>query len=547
LQPLSPGRNCRFQFATYDIESKPGTWTELEMLGFYDGVSYSCFRNVADFLDHVLKPRYHGYRFFAHFGGRYDVHFIFDWLRKQEPTTRVEVYCAGSCVISMKVIIGRHYWKFVDSYRLLPKSLKTLTDDFDVLHKKLPFDQTSIEYNRHDCIGLYEVLDSFFDTFNLCSETIASHAMRVFRTKYLKKSIAQPPLEVENFVRRSYTGGRCEVYRFDKTKLNHYDVNSLYPAAMLENVPIEFLFWTKRLPKKTSEIGFYSAEINYPDSYIPILPWKSDKLYFPVGRFSGVFTSLELEKAINAGAEVKIDRGVLFHAEPVMQEYATDIYGIKIKAEQEGKRGLRYIAKILANSLYGKTAQGREHQVYLLDNGQAGVYPLPNGLCYRFDPSRACFILPHIASTITARARLALHGLMKDCKNWYSDTDCLFCKETLPTGDKIGNLKFEGSGSFEAYGLKEYQFNSKYRVKGVSRKKNAQGEEDENAFLERIRNYLDGKPIVYDRIAGFVESIRAGKQCARIVQQKKKRAMNAREKRCRIGFDTRPWNAIELT
>ncbi len=393
------------------------------MIGFFDGTKYTCFRDIKDFFDCVLHPRYHAWRFFAHFGGRYDVHFLFDWLRKFEPTTKIEVYCAGACVISMKVSIGKHYWKFCDSYRLLPKSLKTLTYDFDVPHKKLEADFMSEEYNEHDCRGLHEVLEEFFDLFDICSETIASQAMRIYRTNFLDRSVAQPGMKVEEFVRRSYTGGRCEVFRYDQAELSCFDFNSLYPYAMTFPVPIEFLFWTKRLPKKDQEIGFYRAKIDYPDCYLPVLPWKNRKLYFPVGKFEGVFTSLEIEKAIEEGADISIQEGALFWAEPIMKEYAESIYSMKLKAEKEGRKGIRYAAKTLANSLYGKTAQGRELRVYMVDEGQAGVYPLPNGLCYKIEESRAGFILPHIASTITARARIELFNLAKKAKNWYSDTD----------------------------------------------------------------------------------------------------------------------------
>jgi hypothetical protein len=487
------------------------------MVGFYDGVDYHPFYNFGDFLTFVLRKRYHGWRFFAHFGGRFDVHYVFDWLREHEPSTHLEAICSGSCVIGLVVRIGRNRWKFVDSFRLMMASLERLTYDFDVQHKKLKGRKfTDEEYNRHDCMGLYEVLDQFFDIFDICSETIATHAMRVFRSKYLKKDIYQPSREVESFIRKTYFGGRCEIYRYDARQLYKYDVNSLYPAAMLDPVPIDYLWQSRKLPDHDNHIGFYRATVTYPERYLPVLPVKVDKLYFPTGRFEGYFTSPELRQAVQDGAGLKIHSGRIFHAEPLLAEYATDIYKMKQRAEREGKLGIRWTTKFLLNSLYGKFGQRRMQKTYLTDTGEIGLFPLPDGMAFRFIHSRASHIMPHIASTITARARLIIWDYLNKIKSWYTDTDSLFSSKKVPTADGLGGLKLEGRGKFQAHRLKEYNF-----------------------------EYMQGEEISFNRMAGFLESINAGQKTVRHVKQKKKRNQ-IREKRKRIGNDTRPWDMIEL-
>ncbi len=459
----------------------------------------------------------------------------------------MEINCSGSAVISLTVHDSKHRWRFVDSYRLLPKSLATLTNDFDVKHKKLVgLDFTDRKYNEHDCRGLWEVLEIFFDSFAICSETIAAHAMRVYRTHFMKREIWQPHREIENFVRQAYAGGRCEIYRYDEAELNNYDVNSLFPCAMLEPVPVEYLFQSRELPGNSSRIGFYRATIDYPDCYLPVLPWHDEKLYFPVGKFEGTYTNMELERAMVDGAKVEISEGRVFAASPIMSDYALSLFEMKKQAEQDGLSGKRYIAKILMNSLYGKWGQRREQRCYFVDDGRIGVWPLANGIAYYEMESHAAHINPHIAATITARARLMQHALLCKARNWYTDTDSLFTDANYETGDSMGALHYEGSGKFQAYRLKEYRFNGEYKIKGLPRSKDSDAEKRKAIDFELAELYLAGKAPVQPRMAGWAESIRAGEQTVRRVWRPRKPGATM-DKRARAGqFDTRPWNVSEL-
>lgn len=532
--PLKRPRN--FPWGVYDIETKSKESLEFHCVGFYDGTEYRYFTDMGAFLDHVLAPRYDGWRFFAHFGGRFDVHYVFDWLREHEPMTPISFICAGANVIALTVFSGKRYWRFCDSYRLLPASLKTLTREFDVEHKKLEFAPLDPEYNRHDCLGLYEVLTKFFDQFGLTRETLAGYAMAAFRTRFQRYMIRPVSDDIEEFVRAGYFGGRCELFRYDRRRVNHYDVNSMYPAAMLEPVPVEYLGHTTRLPEDDNRIGFYLAEVHYPDVYLPVLPvLHQNRLFFPTGGFRGLFSSIELRRAIMHGAAVRILNGVLFHADRFLEPYARELYSIKVRAEKDGNPALRYIAKIMLNSLYGKFGQNRVQRVYMLDDGSPGLYPLPGGLAWRHERSNAPHIMPHIAATITARARARLHAMLEDAGSvWYTDTDSIFTDRQLPVGDGIGALHCEGAGVFCGYRAKEYEYDGRIKVKGVPREDQA-----------LAAAYLRQETISYERMAGLPESVARGNRAVRRVITK--RTMRpGRDKRCRIGDDSRPWRFSEL-
>jgi hypothetical protein len=249
-------------------------------VGCFDGEHYSNFLRWEDFLNYVTQPKYAGLRWFSHNGGRYDSNALFDWLRANRPDMPFSFYCQGSAVVSLTLGQGESHWRFCDSYRLLDASLALLTQEFDVEHKKGKLSEAAkgsfadeITYNRNDCMGLYEVLTKFFDVFGAMAETVASFALQVFRLKFLKKTIYKTTRKVEDFIRRSYFGGRCEVYRWDGAELNKYDINSLYPSVMRESVPVEYSGFTREIPPDDNEsMGFYEADIDYPEVYLPALP-----------------------------------------------------------------------------------------------------------------------------------------------------------------------------------------------------------------------------------------------------------------------------------
>lgn len=531
------------------------------MIGFYDGTDYSCFKDLDAFFDEVLREKYSGWRIFAHFGGRFDIHYLFDYIRAKMPHTVFDFYCAGSAVISFTITQGNHWWKFTDSYRLMPASLKKLTHEFDVKHKKMDADFTSWEYNRHDCIGLYEVLTMLFDAHQgVCSETIASHAMRVFRSQYQQRSIMIPPLDIEEDVRACYFGGRTEVFRNDSATVNHYDINSLYPSAMQGPLPTEYMCRTRQLPDNDDKIGFYLADVDLPEVYVPPLPYRLEKLYFPVGNIKdGHFTSMELRQAIRDGASVNIKSGILFLAEPILAEFVSDIHAMKQKAARAGDAATKYICKLLLNSLYGKWGQNRIRKAYCFDSGEthhisgAPLWPLENapGIAWYQVNSMASHIMPHISAAIVARARLTTLGHLRapaqsGGRIWYTDTDSLFTDVKIPTGDNIGQMVYEGKGVFRAYGVKEYRFKRKYKIKGLSLIKTDPRTGKKTEDMDIARRYLNDEIITQERMAGFMESVRKGLPTVRRVKVTRQ-MRHPRPKRASDGADTRPWNIKELT
>lgn len=550
LTPLKGDKT--FSFGTWDVEA--ADWWHLEMIGCWDGTEFFYFRKIEEFIRHILQHKYRGYRWFAHFGGRYDMNFIFDWLREKRRDVKVSFYCSGAMVLQMSLRYRGMTAKLCDSYRLFGvrddsvrrdnqtgASLRALGIAFDVAHKKTEIDYTAIvfgpqliEYNAQDCRCLYEVIERFFEETGVHSETFASHALRVWRKDFLEQTIWKPHDEILDFIRRGYHGGRVEVYKRTSPDLTCYDVNSMYPSVMMHPQPVEYIGESHRL-LDGDEFGFVECIIDLPECYIPSLPIMKDKLYFPVGRLQGVWSSREVLEAERRGAKIqKIIRAVYFKTAPIFRSYIEKLH----KMKQTAKEPTRTIAKLLMNSLYGKFGQSPTKKVYYTESeAPDGSIPiiLPNGVPSGFATfdrtSRSAYLLPHLASAVTSRARLVLLDQLHD-SIYYCDTDSVFTSHTMKTGPGLGEWSEVGRGAATFIQPKLYHFAGKWKSKGLDKE-------------QSIDDFVAGNPNLIHRARSIKEALREGSaSCAHVHIEKRLRETHP--KRSWTGDDTRPWDMGEL-
>ena len=542
LRPLSGSMS--FQYGTWDVEAKD--WWHLVMLGAYDGTTYTYFRGVDGFINFILQKRYSYWRWFAHYGGRYDLNFLFDHIRQHRPDLKVSFYCAGSSVVQMTIRKRNRskncVAKLCDSYRLLPRSLRDLCQAFSTKTQKgvvdfenIRFSPALVDYNEADVVALHQVLASFFESTGIRSETFASHALRLFRKEFLKiDAIWKPNPRVSHLARLSYKGGRVEVFKRKAPRCQVYDVNSMYPFVMLSPVPITYIAESTNLSE--AYFGFVKATVYWPDVYAPSLPTTFDKLYFPVGEFTGVWTTVELFNAMEQGLQVqKVHKAYYFGTDCIFDGYVKALYKLKKSSDM----AQRTIAKFLLNSHYGKFGQNPTKKVYVTEqDGPKGSYPIlkpdgkPSGFSYYERTSNAAYLLPHIAAAITSRARVHLSEKINE-QSLYCDTDSIFTTETLETGDGIGEWGYVGRGEAEFYQAKLYKFMGKWKAKGLN-------------LEQDIDSYVEGGVNIGQRHRSIKEAMRTGLPACGTVDIEK-RIGSGRAKRKWDGTnDTRPWNYKEL-
>jgi hypothetical protein len=120
--------------------------------------------------------------------------------------------------------------------------------------------------------------------------TNSAISFKIFRTNYLDET--KLPIikgNTHNEIRNAYYGGVVEVYKNEGFNLKYYDVNSLYPFAMLNDMPTgDMLFSTD--PNLSNYFGIVFVEVdtsNLNSKYLnyPLLPHKIEgRLYNPLGK-----------------------------------------------------------------------------------------------------------------------------------------------------------------------------------------------------------------------------------------------------------------------
>lgn len=488
-----------------DIETNKAG--EVLAVAIYDGKKVYRFLNwneVLTFLgENNNKKRFQ--KIVAHNGGNFDwISFVEDQV---ENIDRMKIVMGGSNIVFIVLNQFDNPIWLLDSFLVLLRGLNALCDTFSPNTEKLKdFDIDRIEeifkndpalfwkYLDNDVISLYEVIEKFKDLLDLehWPVTAASLAMNIFRERYLPEGVnlfrpeIKPGRDIDSFLARSYAGGRVECFRPGVYEhVNVYDINSLYPYVMSiaeipDCVPFEA---SKYIPGK---IGFYEIEFDQFNKDLPPVLWEKGKngLEF-VYKGTGVFCSLEIEKAQKVGCHVKIIKGLVYpRTKKIFKTYVDDLY--QMRMENKGTP-LDFICKILLNSLYGKFAQKEEStHLEIISNNIVLKERILNGeKITLYDEDKRMFTvgsereiphrLIHIASIITAMARITLYEYIEPfaANIIYCDTDSVHIQGELDPrflGGELGKMKLEETGPGVYLGRKQYAVSTKIKIKGLTLK-----------------------------------------------------------------------------
>ena len=192
--------------------------------------------------------------------------------------------------------------------------------------------------------------------------TLPSFAKDIFTSNYYDEDheIKVIKGKLEDQIRTSYFGGMMHV-RNSKEILSgfHYDMNSQYPNAMLQDMPTgnPVLTSEKDLNKL---FGFTYGLITPPSESelkVPLLRQRiskigKDNIIYPRNPFKAmIFTEL-IKEAIKYGYKFEVEFSYTFNrTEDVFRKYVEELYQDKVTATDVATRN---ISKLLLNSLYGK-------------------------------------------------------------------------------------------------------------------------------------------------------------------------------------------------
>lgn len=526
---------------TYDIEAE--NWADFRLGGIYDGENFESFSSRDQFYERFIeiaiknKINKKNTIFYAHNSGKYDIRFLLENLGRD---FELKILPIGSSLISIRCYKGkRKIMEFRDSLPILPSSLKELTQEFDVTRKRGDVDVRRIQdysdeqilpYLKADCIGLYEVIEKRKDMTGEkeLSVTVASESKRRWKegnkgTIYDERAL-RIDAKHDSFIRESLHGGRTEIFRTSGEHLYYYDVNSMYPAMMRKrDYPMGTPFHTKRYRK--GKLGVYKVDVYVPYMKYPPLAFVDEnrKLLFPCGRWTGVFTSVELDYLMKLGGSFKVYHGIVWTSRGrPFTKYVDHWHKIKTEAKKKGQSGLAYIAKLHLNSLYGKLCQRRVFRKVKqglskdMKHKNANILNEELDLWSYEEPDTSPYTHIHLGTFVTAYSRIHLHEGMEYVRKrggsvFYSDTDSLITNIRMPEGKNLGDWELEHEimrGIFilpKVYALRLKDGSIIFRAKGLNTEKLCWDDFERALIGDMSRlNHKENK------LAGIFESVRRG-------------------------------------
>lgn len=454
---------------------KPFVW------GLYNGIQYDEFYSTEHFIEH-LKSLNKSIIVYAHNGGKFDWHFILDYL---EPFTELTIISGRIAKFQIEEI------EFRDSYNILPIALGEYQKEkidyaiFEKEFRNLPENKRKIsDYLQSDCVFLYEIVKGFIDTYGL-NLTLAGAAMKTWR-KLSGLPNCESTKEFYDFFKPFYYGGRVECFTAGiiDYPFKVVDVNSAYPFAMTFSHPYGDNFSEDtELPKKFDEISRSLIKLNAKST--GAFPFRGKNgLCFPNDGETREFfiTGWEYQAAIDTGKLIDPEILQVFTFEDSINfsRYVDHFFTMKSDAKKSGDKKTYLFAKLMQNSLYGKYASNpdeyREHMIIdpkYIEASFSDGYEF-NGLLGKWglvekplDEMKKHFYNVAVAASITGFQRANLLRSLSKVKNpLYCDTDSIACQDTgtLNISEVLGDWSLEAectSGAIAGKKLYAFKTNKK--------------------------------------------------------------------------------------
>jgi len=522
---------------------------------------------IINCINELMIRKYNNYKIYIHNLSGFDANFLLKILAN---LGEIKPIIHDNKIISITFKMNGYVVTFKDSQQILIFSLRDLGQTFNVNIQKSIFPYTfvnenNLEYIGHvpdfkyfdgiskseyfnyceifknkswnlkneavkyceiDCVSLFQIIIKFneliYDKFNIDIHkypTLSSLAFAIFRTHFLEENtIPQLTGQIAKDIRLSYTGGAVDMYQpFNEegTKIYCYDANSLYPFTMEDKLmptgkPIFFKGDIRNVDPNA--FGFFYCNIKTPiDLLHPIIQThiKTEnglRTIAPLGEWSDMIFSSELDNAVKLGYQFEILWGYKFEPKNVFKSYVDCLYALRL--EYPKSHPLNLIAKLLLNSLYGRFGMIDEFPDIIIFKDKKSfnefmkntnleileLIELGDKLLvkYRSDDKNQQTMLygnleTHntnvaIASAITGYARVHMSQFKNnpDFILYYSDTDSAYISKPLPkdlvNSKVLGKMKLENVLDKAIFlAPKVYYLISEtgkhiYKVKGLSHK-----------------------------------------------------------------------------
>lgn len=375
-----------FETTTVEDDCRVWSWGIIQvgkLQNYVDGIT------LDGFMSHISERAAHIYFHNLAFDGT----FILDWLLKHDykwvkenPGVKefTSLISRMGKYYSITVVFETGYRvEFRDSFKKLPMSVSAIAKAFNLHDQKLEIDYEKFRpigyipteqekrYQRNDVAIVAQALEVQFDE-NMTKLTAGSDSLATYKKMTGKLFIRRFPIlspEIDTEIRKAYRGGFTYADPRYSKKLNGagsvYDVNSLYPSVMRTTLlPYGDPIYSDGAPRTNRPL--YIASITFTaklkPNHIPCIQIKKNLSFNPTQYLEEVkepttvvATNIDIELwkkhydfkiySWNGTFEFRGSHGFF-------DNYVDHF--MEIKKNSTG--GLRQIAKLHLNSLYGKFA-----------------------------------------------------------------------------------------------------------------------------------------------------------------------------------------------
>lgn len=276
-----------------------------------------------------------------------------------------------------------------DSLKIIPFSVNAVAKSFGLSISKLTIDynevreigheltQQEIDYLHNDVDIMSQALKTLFSQ-GLNHMTQGSNALADYKAIVSLKNFNKwfPTPAYDSDIRQSYKGGfTYSDERFRGQDLGEgivLDVNSLYPSIMYyQPLPYgEGIYFTGQYKEDklyNLYVQSFTCQFELKPNHLPTIQLKNSLSFIPteyVKSSNGedvtmCMTSIDLELFLSHYEvyNIKYHSGWKFKsAVGLFRDYIDKWVDTKIESEKEGNMGMRTLAKLMLNSLYGKFA-----------------------------------------------------------------------------------------------------------------------------------------------------------------------------------------------
>lgn len=435
-----------------------------------------------------------------------------------------------------------------------PFSLEKCGKMLSLLKRKVKFKSVSIEdliaYCKQDTSIVTRLVQeylNFIDAYDLgkFSYTRPSQAMCAFRHRFMHHNIyVHKEEKIIALEKACYFGGRCELWEqglIGNGPFQSYDINSMYPFIMLNNVfPTRLCYF-----KEKSDIGIVKTALqNFSicchcliKTDIPLYPVRGKhKTVFPIGEFEAFLTTPAIKKAINYDHLKAVYEIAFYDQDAIFVDFINYFYGLRRQFQDIKNDIMQFNAKILMNALYGKFAElipeleiydtddmtlKREKVVIHGKDTAYTMYQLLGKVIIEKEKHIGKRSLIAISAHITAMGRQLLNDIIQSIgfgRILYCDTDSIKGRAqdmkilNYPISDtQLGALKDEGrTNHFVINGLKDYVWGNTEVIKGVKK-----GSEKISDFEYLGERFMKPKTLMKYGIEDYVVIVEAPKTLKR--------------------------------